>query len=372
LENCFFVSPFMDRAMPKSFVQISIGIDIAKDDFKACIMGRLADKQCKVIASHTFTNQSKSFPVFWNWVNKHTEKFGLEAEFLMEATGVYHENLAWSLYEKQALVVIVLPNQAKAFFRSEGFKSKNDKIDAQGLAKMSLSKALKRWTPISPVLHRLRTQTRHHTSLQKELNRVENQLHALLHSHAPDKLVQKLLEKNIAFLSQQVAQIRESIEGIVQEDAVFYKRLRHLTTIYGVGLLTAAVVVAETGGFELFSSQAQLVSFAGYDVAENQSGTHQGKGRISKKGNTHIRRILFMPAFNAVKTQGICRDLYFRVFERTKIKMKAYVAVQRKLLCLMYTLWKKEEDFDTRKAKEKAQNKFVEGQDALLLEVVAQ
>ena len=53
-----------------------------------------------------------------------------------------------------------------------------------------------------------------------------------------------------------------------------------------------------------------------------------------------------MPAFHIVKIEGLFQDLYNRVFERTKIKMKAYTAVQRKLLCLMFTLWKKEEDFD--------------------------
>jgi len=347
-------------------MQISVGIDIAKDNFKVCIAKRLADKQIKIIASSTFKNQSKGFEELWQWVVKHTEKFGLEVEFLMEATGVYHENLAWFLYEKKVPLVIVLPNQAKAFFKSEGIKSKNDKIDAQGLAKMSLSKSLRRWTPISPTLHRLRTQTRHHASLQTDLTKVRNQLHALEHSHQGDKLVIKQLEQNITFLEKQIAQMKTSIEKIVQEDEKLAKRLKHLTSIYGVGLLTAATIVAETNGFELFTNIKQLISFAGYDVIEHQSGKHYGQTKISKKGNTHIPRILFMPAFNAVKTEGIFKDLYQRVFEKTKLKMKAYVAVQRKLLCLMYTLWKKEEDFDAQKANQN----FVEEPQALLHEIV--
>ena len=323
----------------KVFLQISVGIDISKDDFKVCMMGRLADKTCKIIASSRFANSNKGFVGFWKWTEKHGQKHpDIEMEFLMEATGVYHENLAWFLYEeKQAKV---------AFFRSEGFKSKNDKIDAQGLAKMSLSKSLKVWKPISPVLHRLRTQTRQHESLQKALTRVGNQLHALKYSHLPDQVVIKQLEKNIVFLAKQIVEIKTIIEKTPKEDQKFYQRLQHITSIYGVGLLTAATVVAETNGFALFTSQTQLTSFAGYDIVEKQSGKHFGKTRISKKGNTHIRRILFMPAFHIVKIEGLFQDLYNRVFERTKIKMKAYTAVQRKLLCLMFTLWKKEEDFD--------------------------
>ena len=114
-----------------------------------------------------------------------------------------------------------------------------------------------------------------------------------------------------------------------------------------LGLLTFATVAAETGGFELFENQKQLVSYAGYDVIENQSGNHVGKTRISKKGNTHIRRIMFMSAFNMVTYKvNPFHQLYDRIYERTKIKMKGYVAIQRKLLCLIYALWKNDSPYD--------------------------
>src|SRR5690606_31487449 len=86
---------------------------------------------------------------------------------------------------------------------------------------------------------------------------------------------------------------------------------------------------------------------AGYDEIENQSGKHVGKTKISKKGNSRIRRILYMPAFIAVQyEQKPFSDLYERVFERSKIPMKAYVAVQKKLLIMIYYLWKKNEKYD--------------------------
>ena len=85
----------------------------------------------------------------------------------------------------------------------------------------------------------------------------------------------------------------------------------------------------------------QLVSYAGYDVVENQSGNRVGKTKISKKGNSRIRRILHMPAFTAVA----CKEpslpaLYERTYTCHGIKMKSYVAVQKKLLLLIYHLWK--------------------------------
>ena len=53
-----------------------------------------------------------------------------------------------------------------------------------------------------------------------------------------------------------------------------------------------------------------------------------------------------MPAFNVVRFQQPFASLYQRIYERTHIKMKAYTAVQKKLLILIYTLWKKDEAFE--------------------------
>jgi transposase len=354
--------------MKEPFLHLSVGIDVAKSDFKVCLMGLLANKQTKIVASSSFTNRASGWEDFWQWVQKHCQKLAgeLKPQFLLEATGVYHENLAWFLYEQQAAVVIVLPNQAKSFFRSEGFKSKNDKIDAAGLAKMSLSKNLRLWQPISPILHRLRTLTRHYSSLQKEITRMGNQLHALEHSHQIEKTVKAQLEKILILLAEQKAETMKNILKLLKEDKDLSQKLQHLTSIHGVGILTAATVIAETNGFLLFTNQKQLTSFAGYDIIENESGTHIGKTKISKKGNSHLRRILHMASLQAMQVAGVFQDLHQRVFERTKIKMKAYVAVQRKLLCIMYTLWKKEENFDAHKPAKK----IVEEPEALLPEIV--
>ena len=107
------------------------------------------------------------------------------------------------------------------------------------------------------------------------------------------------------------------------------------------------MIVAETNGFAAFENVAQLVSYAGYDVVENQSGKRSGKTKISKKGNHRIRRCLHFPAFNMI-TYDVApfKNLYERVYEKSKIKMKAYTAVQKKLLAFIYILWKKDEAFD--------------------------
>ena len=119
-----------------------------------------------------------------------------------------------------------------------------------------------------------------------------------------------------------------------------------MTSIKGVSTITAAIVIGETNGFALINNVKQLVSYAGYDVRENQSGNRTGKTRITKKGNAHIRRAMHLPAFNTVRYVKTFENLYSRVYEKSGIKMKAYVAVQSKVLRMMYTLWKNETNFD--------------------------
>jgi transposase len=81
------------------------------------------------------------------------------------------------------------------------------------------------------------------------------------------------------------------------------------------------------------------------DVKLRESGKWKGKSKISKKGNSRIRKALYMPAFSKIKYDKSSKQQYERLTEKKGIKMVAAVAVQRKLLGLMYTLWKKEETF---------------------------
>ncbi|WP_310588059.1 transposase [Emticicia sp. BO119] len=181
---------------------------------------------------------------------------------------------------------VILPNKAKHYLRSIGNKSKNDKIDARGLAQMGLEQNLQLWQPLSKNIYALRMLTRQHQRLQELKNQSENQKHSLLHSQYTDKFVLKQLDKLIKIYEQQIQQIAQEINKVLDEDLVLKAKIAQLTQIKGLGLLSACTLVAETNGFTGFENIRQLVSFAGYDVIENQSGKRVGKTRISKKGNT--------------------------------------------------------------------------------------
>lgn len=328
------------------FLKYGVGIDIAKEKFDACIS--IIDKLQHVIirAQCSFNNNKKGFEAFFLWVTKNA-KLAIPAVYLVEATGVYYEQLAWFLYNKNYSVSVVVPNKAKKYKEALGLKSKNDRIDAKGLAQMACEQNNTIWKPLTGNIYLLRLITRQIQSVSQQATVLKNQLHALQYGMYRDKAIEKMYTRQLTLVKKDKESLRLRVEQIVENDEILKKKFENICKIKGIGLQNLAVIVAETNGFTAFENIAQLVSYAGYDVVENQSGKRSGKTRISKKGNSHIRRCLHFPAFNMIKYEvAPFKNLYERVFEKSKIKMKAYTAVQKKLLEFIFILWKKDEAFD--------------------------
>lgn len=334
----------------EKLIRYCIGIDVDKKTFKAHFASMDGTAHLKTIASRTFANNPKGFTECEGWIAKNRKNPSAWLAITMEATGVYHENLAWHFHGKGFHINIVLALKAKRYLQSLGLRSKNDQIDAQGLATMGLQQQLDRWNPISTDLLKLRSLTRQYESFQIAKTTFSNQMEAVTYSAVSDPLVAKSLKSVLKKMDAELQAIENQIYQTIKDNNTLAAKWALLEPIKGLGMRTFAVVVAETGGFALFKNIKQLTCYAGYDVVENQSGNRVGNTRISKKGNAHIRRAMFMPAFGVVKHEkGVFQDLFERVFDRTKIKMKGYVAVQRKLLCLIYTLWKKDEKYVAQK-----------------------
>lgn len=155
------------------------------------------------------------------------------------------------------------------------------------------------------------------------------------------------MRSRIKYLNSQEKEIKGDIADIVNKNPDFHQIINRITTIPGVGALTAVIVLAETNGFELIRNKSQLASYAGLDVREKQSGTSvKGKPRISKKGNRNLRKSMHLPSLTAVKWDENFKEIYARLVSKHGIKMKALVAIQRKLLELIYILFKNETNYD--------------------------
>ena len=324
----------------------NVGVDVSKDTLDVVSSTMDLGQQVNVKASRRFANTPAGFRQLQKWMES-KRAGGTELRVLMEATGVYYEQLAWFLHGAAYAVSVIVPTKAKRYLQAMGNRSKNDKIDARGLARMGLEQRLPLWQPLSGNIYRLRLLTRQLEDFNNQRTAFLNQLHALSHSAYAVKEAEKSLKRMIRELEKGICQLEQAIAQLIEEDEVISSKVEKITAIKGVGLKTVAVLLAETNGFASFESQGQLASYFGYDIVENQSGKRPGKTRMSKKGNAHIRRAMHMPAFGVVRyKEPAFVSLYERLMARGKTKMQAYVAVQRKLPVLIWALWRKEEAYD--------------------------
>ena len=336
----------------KGIVKQVVGIDVAQKELVVCLGRMYDDWTPELYASKTFANTAKGFAALTGWVKKLTEESS-PVRYVMESTGVYHESLAYFLEGKEFEVSIVLPNKISNYFRTLEIKTITDKTASEAIARFGLERRLDKWKRPSEIFRKLKQKTRERDQLVGERTLVKNQLHAEQTEAYPGKESMARMKTRINLLNKQLTQIKEEMKVLVKQDKEVKKSVELISSIPGVGTLTAVTVLAETNGFELIRNKRQLTSYAGLDVKEKLSGTSvKGKPRISKKGNRHLRKAMYMPALAAIRYDGRFKVLFIRLVSKHGIKMKAAVAVQRKLLEMIYTLYKTNTVFDKDYLKE--------------------
>lgn len=326
-----------------------VGIDISKDSFYACFKVLYEDGRVVIKGTKSFDNTISGMKKFYEWVNKRNKTQDAELIFVMEATGVYYEELAYFLHEKEEIVSVQLAQRLKYFAKGNNIKTKNDKVDSKMIAEFGIEKKLKGrdfWTPPSKEFKMIRDLAREHTNLKQAQSATKSQLHALKYSHDANTEVIKMKEEQISFYEKHIDTSEKEMRKLVKSDSKLYEKINKIETIKGVRFITIIKVITEVNGFLLFNNIRQLVSYAGLDIIENQSGKITGKTKISKKGNARIRAALYMPALSAKKYNQPLKIFYNRVMEDRTIKQQGVVAVMRKLLILIYTLWKNDSEFD--------------------------
>lgn len=322
------------------------GIDVAQKELVVAFGQMYDDLSTKVLCHKTFANSQKGFEQLLQWVKKLIED-NITVGYVMEATGVYHEKLAYHLYLSGQQVSIILPNKISNYARTLDVKTVTDKTASEAITLFGLERKLDNWSPSDPVFKQMRQLLRERDQIVQSRTVAKNQLHAEQAEAEPLKSIVSRLKKQVVFSDKQIAEVVSEINALIKSKAKIWADVELLTSIPGVGLLTAATVLAETNGFDLIRNKKQLTRYAGLDVKEKQSGTSvKGKPRISKKGNKSLRKSLHMPALAAIRHDERFKAVFARLVSKHGIKMKAAVAIQRKLLELMYTVYKKQEKYD--------------------------
>jgi transposase len=318
------------------------GIDVAQKELIVSLGKLKEDVSIEIIGVRAFTNNQKGFASLIAWTEKHLHAEA-SLQFVLEATGVYHEALAHFLYEKEYRVSIVLPNKISNYIKTLEIKTITDYTCAQAIMRFGLERKLDPWKKPNAIFKRLRQLTREREQIVSERTIVKNEIHAETSEAEPNASSLSRLKKRLQLLNKQEKEVQQEIVAMVKAEPDLNHVVKRITTITGVGVLTAVIVLSETNQFELIRNKRQLASYAGLDVREKTSGTSiRGKATISKRGNRYLRKAMHMPALAAKKFDSRFESIYAKHVDKHGIKMKAVVAIQRRLLEMIYTVYKSE------------------------------
>lgn len=123
----------------------------------------------------------------------------------------------------------------------------------------------------------------------------------------------------------------------------------HINSIKGIGTITAAGILAEIESINKFDNPGQLCAFAGIEPSENQSGTHDGGGKMVKHGSPHLRNYLIQSAEKMLAHNPILYEYYLKKRNEGKHHNVALSHVARRLCRIIFYLEKNDTDFDINK-----------------------
>jgi transposase len=316
-----------------------LGIDIGKDQFVTVLL-----KEEPSGEHATFDNTPDGLTRLQRFLKKRRVK---TLHACMEATGCYYESLADFLHAQGYAVSVVNPAQIKAYADSQLRRNKTDALDATLIADFCRTQQPPPWTPPPPQWRQLQALVRHLEDLQADYQRQRNRQHALHHAAHAAPLVSDNLEAQLTLLKQQIEQVKRAIQQHLDQHPDLKRDKDLLTSIPGIGELTAGKLLAEFRAIRDFDNVRQLVAFAGLNPRQHQSGqSARGYTPISKQGRATIRAALYMPAIVAKNHADCLRPLVQRWQQSGLCPMEMVVALMRKLLHLIYGVLKSGQPFD--------------------------
>lgn len=311
---------------------LAIGIDVSKD--KLDVVKFDGNKQLHKV----FDNSKSGCKKLIEWIGKDAESVHAS----MEATGAWWETPAEILFNAGWTVSVLNPCIIKNFGRSRLKRSKTDKVDAALIAEFCFRMNPPAWKPLPPEVIELQELSRRLSSIirmrTQELNRLK--------SGNSSQAVGKSCYRMIDCLDEEIKLMKAAIKQHIDTHSELKSQKNLLISIPGIGEDTAAILLAEIGSISLFQSARQLAAYAGLAPREIKSGSSVfRRARLSKIGNSRIRKALYFPALTAVKYNSNLASFQERLISSGKAPMAAIGAVMRKLVHLAFAVLKHQQPF---------------------------
>jgi len=318
-----------------------VGIDVSKEKLNVALLLApvFSKKKTKVVP-----NNPEGFNLLIEWVNRQIND-QRPLRFIMEATGAYHQALALFLCNHGFEVHIINPAFIKRFGESMAARTKTDEKDCVIIAHYGVNKMdLKPWVPPSPQYRALEQLLRRFDQLDKMIRQEKNRLEAL-GSGPADQDVSASIEKTLSYLERESEELFKKIKDHLDRHPDLKEDVKLLTSIPGIGELTALRMTAALEGGNRFVSARQFAAYLGLTPKQNQSGTFKGKSSLSKMGPCTLRKALYMPSIVACQYNPDISALYERLLKAGKTKMSALGAAMRKMAHIAFGVLKNRQTY---------------------------
>lgn len=312
---------------------MTVGIDISKDWLD------VARHPAPGGGMERFPNDAPGHAALIAWLGE----IGAPPRIVFEATGAYHGALALALERAGRPFCKVNPRRARRFAQAAGRLAKTDRIDAAMLARMGQALELEPDPPQGDKQPDLNALSSARAALLKDVNALLARRQVASHD-----LVRRQLDRRLAALRADLAEIDAARAALIEADAALRARAAILVSIPGLGAVSAAAILAgfpELGGL----GNRQAAALAGVAPITRSSGKWQGQSFIGG-GRAALRRSLYMPALVAARFNPNLRAVYERLVAAGKPKKLALVAVMRKLVVLANALLREGRSWTTKPA----------------------
>lgn len=313
-----------------------IGIDVSKNKLD-CLW--LKDPVALKVKTRVFHNTDKDYEALLAWAQKNTTEAPASIHFVMEATGIYHEALAYRLHEAGAKVSVVNPAQLRDYAKCLGTRTKTDKKDSLVIARYGASQRPRLWQPEPAAVRQLKALISRLEAVKQDIQRENNRLEKAEITRASEQ-VRRSIETVRGELEKEKARLEALINQHIDQNPSLQQDRELLESIPGVGPVIAQQMVAVVRS-RVFTSAAQCAAFLGLVPVAHESGSSvRGRAHLSKAGNAQVRAKLYMAAVVAIQHNPDIRAQYERLLRQGKTKMCALGAAMRKLVHICFGVLK--------------------------------
>jgi transposase len=316
-----------------------IGIDVAKSSLQVYI--EIKDENISIL------NNEKSLKALYSKLKKYYKKEHKNLVFIFEPTGAYSVLLKHFCASNGILCYIVNPRQSANFAKALDNRSKSDIIDSKMLYEFHIMLKVEDITV--PIINQTQEELGSHLSyykiLQKQRNALVNHKEALTSQNGSTFII-KELSKQIKQLKDKESNIVHKMLAIIASNEMLLTKFNNIKTIKGIGDISGIALIHLFISYPDANKQ-QITALSGLDSIEQTSGSSINKrARISKRGNSLYRSLLFMPVLSAIRSNKYITLFYDRLKENGKHSTLAQIAVMKKLILIAHSLYKNDVKFD--------------------------